>query len=199
MDNTNYGLGEFQAQAKIIGHAPAFLRAIERLPAIARSDAAVIIAGESGTGKELIARAIHYLSRRAPSAFVAINCGSFPESLFEAELFGHERGAFTNAQGRRDGLIAHADGGTLFLDEVDSLPLKAQINLLRVLQDKRFRTLGSNLERQSDVRFVAATNAAVGLMVQSGEFRADLFYRLCVFSITLPPLQIGRASCRERV
>lgn len=189
MDSANYRLDEFQAQANIVGEAPAFRRAIGRLPAIARSDAAVMIAGESGTGKELIARAIHYLSQRSASAFVAINCGSFPESLLESELFGHERGAFTNAVGRRVGLISHADGGTLFLDEVDSLSPKAQVNLLRVLQDKKFRALGSNSEQHSNVRFVAATNAAMGPLVRSGEFRTDLFYRLCVFTITLPALR----------
>jgi two-component system, NtrC family, response regulator GlrR len=192
VDSANYRLDEFQAHANIVGEAPAFRRAIGRLPAIARSEAAVMIAGESGTGKELIARAIHYLSQRAASAFVAINCGSFPESLLESELFGHERGAFTNAVGKRVGLIAHADGGTLFLDEVDSLPPKAQVNLLRVLQDKKFRALGSNSEQHSNVRFVAATNAAMGPLVRSGEFRTDLFYRLCVFTITLPPLRERR-------
>ena len=152
----------------------------------------MLVAGESGTGKELIARAIHYMSDRAPFAFVAINCGSFPDSLLESELFGHERGAFTNAYARRDGLFAQADGGTLFLDEVDSLSPKAQVDLLRVLQEKKFRTLGSNAERECDLRFLAATNATIGPLVDAGTFRADLFYRLCVFSITLPPLRERR-------
>jgi len=153
---------DFQAQARIVGQAPSFLRAIEKLPAIALSDAPVLITGESGTGKELVARAIHYLSKRESFAFLAINCGSFPDALMEAEFFGHERGAFTSAHMRRDGLIAQADRGTLFLDEVDSLSLKAQIDLLRVLQEKKFRTIGSTMEKESDVRFVAATNSAVG-------------------------------------
>ena len=191
VENRNH-LRDFQTQARIVGRAPAFLRSIEKLPAIARSGAAVLISGESGTGKELIARAIHYMSDRAPYAFVAINCGSFPDSLLESELFGHERGAFTNAYARRDGLFAQADGGTLFLDEVDSLSPKAQVDLLRVLQEKKFRTLGSNAERECDLRFVAATNAAIGPLVEAGTFRADLFYRLCVFSITLPPLRERR-------
>jgi transcriptional regulator with PAS, ATPase and Fis domain len=185
-------LEEFQSAARIVGCAPSFLRAIERLPSIAQNDSTVLVAGESGTGKELVARAIHYLSERSNSAFVAINCGSFPETLFESELFGHERGAFTNALGRRDGLIAHANGGTLFLDEIDSLPLKSQANLLRVLEDRKFRALGSNTERRSDVRFVAATNAVLAPLMSSGHFRADLFYRLCVFHIVLPSLRDRR-------
>jgi DNA-binding NtrC family response regulator len=191
MENRNH-LQEFQTQARIVGQAPAFLRAIEKLPAIAQSSASVLIGGESGTGKELIARAIHYLSDRAPYAFVAVNCGSFPDSLLESELFGHERGAFTTAYARRDGLIAQADGGTLFLDEVDSLSPKAQVDLLRVLQDKKFRLVGSSTERQSNVRFVAATNAAMEPLLRSGAFRSDLFYRLCVFSIPLPALRERR-------
>jgi DNA-binding NtrC family response regulator len=191
LDHLNH-LQEFRAKARVVGRAPAFLRAIEKLPAIARSEASVLIGGESGTGKELIARAIHYISDRAPYAFVAINCGSFPDSLLESELFGHERGAFSTAYARRDGLIAQANGGTLFLDEVDSLSCKAQVDLLRVLQDKKVRALGSNAERECNVRFVAASNAAMTPLVESGAFRADLYYRLCVFSVTLPPLRERR-------
>lgn len=183
---------DYQVDARIVGQAPAFLRAIEKLPAIANSDAPVFVFGESGTGKELVARAIHYLSARAPFAFVAVNCGSFPETLLESEFFGHERGAFTNAHTGRDGLIAQANGGTLFLDEIDHLPAKAQVDLLRVLQDRRFRALGSNAERESNARFVAATNCAIQPLMDDGSFRADLFYRLCVFSIHLPPLRERR-------
>jgi len=180
---------DFQAQARIVGQAASFLRAIEKLPMIAVSDAPVLVTGESGTGKELVARAIHYLSRRESYPFLAINCGSFPDTLLESEFFGHERGAFTSAHMRRDGLIAQANRGTLFLDEVDSLSLKAQIDLLRVLQEKKFRTIGSTMERESDVRFVAATNSVMGPLLQSGAFREDLFYRLCVFTVDLPPLR----------
>jgi len=178
--------------AHIIGQAPAFLRAIEKLPAMARSGAPVFVFGESGTGKELVARAIHYLSDRSSFAFVAVNCGSFPETLLEAEFFGHERGAFTNAHARREGLIAQANGGTLFLDEIDHLPAKAQVDLLRVLQDKRFRALGAVAEQESNVRFVAASNSSIAPLIESGAFRADLFYRLCVFTIRLPALRDRR-------
>ena len=180
---------DFQVQARMVGQSPSFLRAIERLPAIATSDAPVLITGDSGTGKELVARAIHYLSKRQSFAFLAINCGSFPDTLLESEFFGHERGAFTSAHIRREGLIAQANEGTLFLDEVDSLSPKAQVDLLRVIQDKKFRTIGSRMEQESDVRFVAATNSAIRPLLQSGAFREDLFYRLCVFTVSLPPLR----------
>ncbi len=180
---------DFQTQARMVGQSPSFLRAIEKLPAIAMSDAPVLITGESGTGKELVARAIHYLSKREPFAFLAINCGSLPDSLLESEFFGHERGAFTSAHARREGLIAQANRGTLFLDEIDSMSLKAQIDLLRVIQDKKFRTIGSSAERESNVRFIAATNSPVDTLLQSGAFREDLFYRLCVFTVSLPPLR----------
>ena len=189
MDNPKERLQNVQFRGRIVGQAPAFTRIMEKLPAIARSGASVFLSGESGTGKELVARAVHYLSDRAPFAFVAVNCGSFPDTLLEAEFFGHERGAFTNAHARRDGLIAQADGGTLFLDEIDSLPAKAQVDLLRVLQEKKFRALGATAERTSNVRFVAASNADIAPLLGSGSLRADLFYRLCVFSILLPPLR----------
>jgi two-component system, NtrC family, response regulator GlrR len=182
-------LRDAQALAKLVGQSPIFLKAIEQLPMIAKDEATVLISGETGTGKELIARAIHYLSDRAPFPFVAINCGSLPETLLEDELFGHERGAFTDAHVRRSGLIAQAEKGTLFLDEVDTLTAKAQVTLLRVLQDKKFRILGSRGEQEADVRIVAATNAPLHQLMQVGGFRADLYYRLCVFSINLPPLR----------
>jgi transcriptional regulator with PAS, ATPase and Fis domain len=137
----------FQAHARIVGQAPSFLRSVEKLPAIALSDAPVLVTGESGTGKELVARAIHYLSNRQAYAFLAVNCGSFPEALLESEFFGHERGAFTSAHMRRDGLIAQANRGTLFLDEVDTLSSKAQIDLLRVLQEKGSAHLGREPNR----------------------------------------------------
>jgi DNA-binding NtrC family response regulator len=182
-------LRDAQALAKLIGEAPAFLKAIQPLPAIARSEANVLVTGETGTGKELVARAIHYLSARAAFPFVPVNCGSLPDTLLEDELFGHERGAFTDARSQRRGLIAQAEKGTLFLDEVEAMTLKAQVALLRVLQDKKIRTLGSNNEQQADIRVVAATNAPLDHLVQAGSFRADLYYRLCVFSVNLPPLR----------
>src|SRR5215472_4396066 len=185
-------LRDSQALAKLVGEAPAFAKAIKQLPAVAKSGATALITGETGTGKELVARAIHYLSARTSQPFVAVNCGSLPDTLLEDELFGHERGAFTGAHVRRDGLIAQAEKGTLFLDEVDTLPAKAQIDLLRVLQDKRFRTIGSSVEHKADVRIVAATNAPLELLVQSGGFRADLYYRLSVFPIFLPVLRDRR-------
>jgi DNA-binding NtrC family response regulator len=181
-----------EAMCNLVGNAPLFKRAIEQIPEIARSEASVLITGETGTGKELVARALHQLSARRDLPFVALNCGSFCETLLEDELFGHERGAFTSATSRREGLIAQAEFGTLFLDEVDSLPTKAQIDLLRVLQNKRYRPLGSSMERKANVRILAASNAPVTQLVESGMFRADLFHRLCVFHVDLPPLRFRK-------
>src|SRR5262249_38070302 len=155
-----------------------FLHAVRQLPIIAQADSSVLINGETGTGKELIARAIHYMSRRASFPFVAVNCGALPETILEAELFGHERGAFTDAHARRAGLIAQASRGTLFLDEIDALSTRAQTSLLRVLQDGTFRPLGAVTEHRVDVRFLCATNAALQRMADEGRFRADLYYRL---------------------
>ncbi|MCG3158211.1 MAG: Regulatory protein AtoC [bacterium] len=182
-------LGERLGVSRLVGHAPAFILAIHQLPEVAQSNASVLISGETGTGKELVARALHYLSNRASGPFVALNCGTLPDSLLETELFGHERGAFTDARTRRVGLIAEASGGTLFLDEIDSLSPRAQVTLLRVLQDKKYRAVGGNRERPADVRIIAATNAALDLLVHAGVFRADLYYRLGVFFIQLPPLR----------
>ncbi len=174
---------------RLVGSAPIFLRAIDPIPAAAQSEAAVLISGETGTGKELVAHAIHYLSVRAALPFVAVNCGSFSDPLLEDALFGHERGAFTGAEKRKQGLVAAADKGTLFLDEVDALSAKAQVDLLRVVQDKKFRPLGSSVEQQVNVRIVAATNTRLDQLLASGGFRLDLYYRLCVFSIQLPALR----------
>jgi DNA-binding NtrC family response regulator len=160
-----------------------------RLPTIAASDATVLITGETGTGKELVARAIHYLSRRAAFPFVPVNCGALPDSLIEAELFGHERGAFTGAEARRVGLLRDAEGGTLCLDEIDGLTARGQVGLLRVLQERRFRMVGSNREQPVNSRFIAVTNASLPDLVHRHQFRADLYYRLCVFSIHLRPLR----------
>ena len=183
---------EEEVLGALIGKAPAFKTIVSSLPMLASSEGAVLITGETGTGKELVARAIHSLSARAPHPFVAVNCGAFVETLLEAELFGHERGAFTDAHARRHGLVAQATGGTMLLDEVDTLMPRAQVALLRVLQEGNFRPLGAGAEQHADVRFLAATNASLDRLVQAGSFRADLFYRLCVFSVGVPPL-------RERV
>src|SRR5262245_56453361 len=178
-----------QGLGRLVGDSRPFRDAVRVLPAIAQSDGAVLIAGETGTGKELVARAIHYLSDRAPHPFVAINCGALTDTLLQDELFGHERGAFTDARQRRVGLLEHAHGGTLFLDEVDTLSGRAQVVLLRVLQDKRFRPLGSSEERHVDVRFLAATNVPLLDLVERRQFRDDLYYRLSVFAVSLPPLR----------
>ncbi len=180
------------ALGKLIGEASAFRTAIARLPAIARADATVLIGGETGTGKELVARAIHYLSERRAASFTAVNCGSLPDTLLEDEFFGHEKGAFTDAKTTRRGLLRQAHGGTLFLDEVDSLSPRAQVSLLRVLQDRTYRALGSSEEQTTDMRVIAATNTELWPLVVERGYRADLFYRLSVLTITLPPLRMRR-------
>ena len=182
-------LREAQALSRFIGDAACFLEVVARLPLLARTDASVVINGETGTGKELAARALHYLGPRAERPFVPVNCGSLPDNLLEDELFGHERGAFTDARSRRAGLVVQANGGTLFLDEVDSLTARAQVALLRVLQDRTVRALGAERIQNVDVRFIAATNADLMALVQQGTFRSDLYYRLNVINLTLPPLR----------
>ena len=182
-------LREAQALSRFIGDAPCFLEVIARLPLLARTDASVVITGETGTGKELVARALHYLGPRAEHPFIPVNCGSLPDNLLEDELFGHERGAFTDARSRRTGLIVQADQGTLFLDEIDSLTPRAQVALLRVLQDRTIRALGAERIRTVDVRFIAATNAELMALVHGGSFRSDLYYRINVINLTIPPLR----------
>jgi DNA-binding NtrC family response regulator len=185
-------LRDTQTAGRLVGQSPCFLSAIASVPAIARGDGTVLITGETGTGKELVARAVHYLSPRAERPFVAVNCGLLTDTLLEDELFGHERGAFTDARERRAGLIAQAERGTLLLDEVDTLTPRGQIALLRVLQDLTFRPVGSSREHPTGVRFIAATNAPLRQLVRDGAFRADLYYRLCVFPVNLPPLRERR-------
>ena len=185
-------VGDDDVMDGFIGKAPAFRDVLTKLPKVAKAEGAVLISGETGTGKELVARAIHRLGRRPQSPFVAVNCGSLMDTLFESELFGHERGAFTDAHARRQGLMSQAAGGTLFLDEVDTLTPRGQIALLRALQDRTFRPLGSTTEQRIEVRFLAATNARLDRLVENGSFRADLYYRLCVFSVTLPALRDRR-------
>ena len=176
-------------QQQLIGHSPAFLAETAKIPLVARSDTSVLVLGETGTGKEVVGRAIHYLSPRAGKPFVPVNCGAIPVELIENELFGHERGAFTGAGGSRNGLIQEAEKGTLFLDEVNSLPLLAQVKLLRFLQSKEYRPLGSTKVFQGDVRIVAASNANLEAEVAAGTLRRDLYYRLNVVPIVLPPLR----------
>jgi PAS domain S-box-containing protein len=164
-------------------------RTLELLPKIAASGSSVLLLGESGTGKELFARALHNLSPRRAGPFVAVNCGAIPAELLESELFGHVRGAFTDAKADRKGRFELAQGGTLFLDEIGDMPLALQVKLLRVLQERVVEPLGSEKGLATDVRVVAATNRDLAAMAASGEFRRDLFYRLGVARLVLPPLR----------
>ena len=174
---------------QLVGESPAFLEAIKKIPLISKSDVSVHIAGETGTGKELCARAVHYLSPRMGSPFLPVNCGAIPAELIENELYGHAKGAFTGASEAHAGLIHEATGGTLFLDEIDCLPLTAQSKLLRFLQEKEYRQLGSTATRRADVRIIAASNIELEKAVETGGFRRDLFYRLNIIQLTLPPLR----------
>jgi two-component system, NtrC family, response regulator GlrR len=174
---------------QLVGRSDAFLSMVEKIPAVARCDANVLIGGETGTGKELCARAVHYLSPRARQPFVPVNCGAIPVELVENELFGHERGAYTSAGSSRPGLINEADGGTIFFDEIDCLPLLAQVKLLRFLQEREYRPLGSARTRRANVRVIAAANTDLELAVREGRMRRDLYYRLNIISLTLPPLR----------
>src|SRR5579871_4048333 len=178
----------------IIGSSPAMARLRERIETIAQSDAPVLITGESGTGKELAARMLHDASPRRGKPFVAVNCAAFPESLIEAELFGHERGAFTGAMRRRDGRFKAADGGTLLLDEVAELPLSSQAKLLRVLQEGRIEPLGGNQSIAVDVRVISATHRNLTEWIAQGRFREDLYFRLMVLDIDIPPLRQRRGD-----
>ena len=174
---------------KLVGRSPAFMSVVERIPVLAQCDATVLIGGETGTGKEVFARMVHYLSPRSASPFVPVNCGAIPLELVENELFGHERAAYTGASISSRGLVREAEGGTLFLDEVDCLPLGAQVKMLRFLQEKEYRPLGSAKTRTADVRLITATNADVERAVEEGRLRQDLYYRLNVLPLELPPLR----------
>jgi two-component system, NtrC family, response regulator HydG len=185
-------LEEAFPRVQIIGQSPAMKRIYELIEMVAPTDATVLITGESGSGKEVVARAIHEASPRRLMPFMAIHCGALTESLLESELFGHERGAFTGAQARRKGKFEAADGGTVFLDEIGDISLKTQTDLLRVLQDKEIVRIGSTVPVKIDFRCIAATNRDLDAMVQDGSFRFDLFYRLNVVSIHLPPLRERR-------
>jgi len=177
--------------ANIIGRSPKMQEIFSIVQRIAKTQSTVLISGESGTGKELIARAIHYNSGRR-GKFVSINCGALPETLLESELFGHERGAFTGAIREKRGLFAEAERGTIFLDEIGETSTAMQIKLLRVLQERVVRKVGSNIEAPVDVRVLAATNRDLSDSIQKGTFREDLFYRINVIPITLPPLRQRR-------
>jgi two-component system response regulator AtoC len=173
----------------LLGSSPAMMDVRERIARIAPSDAPVLITGESGSGKELVARAIHTASARANGPLVVVNCAAIPPALVESELFGHVRGAFTDAHHTRDGLFAAANRGTLFLDEIGELPLEVQPKLLRALQEMAIRPVGAASEQAIDVRVVAATNRDLEAMVTAGTFRDDLYYRVHVLNVALPPLR----------
>jgi DNA-binding NtrC family response regulator len=176
------------AMQQIVGKSAAFLTTVEKIPRIAGCDAPVLLIGDTGTGKEMCARAIHYLSPRANKPFIPVNCGAIPVELFENEMFGHESGAYTDARKASRGLIAEAEGGTLFLDEVDSLPLPAQVKLLRFLQDRQYRPLGAANYRHANTRLIAASNQNLQARVRERTFREDFYYRLKVVSLSLPAL-----------
>jgi DNA-binding NtrC family response regulator len=186
-----------EATEGLAGHAPGWLRALDRARQAAASGADVLIEAESGTGKELVARLIHRLSPRRDHAFVAINCSAFPETLLESELFGYARGAFTGATAAKPGRFELAHRGTLLLDEVGEMPLGLQPKLLRVLQEREFERLGDTRSVKVDVRVISTTNRTLSEMVREGKFRADLFYRLNVIPLALPPLRERREDIRE--
>ncbi|MGQ9369165.1 sigma-54-dependent transcriptional regulator [Azospirillum sp. ST 5-10] len=176
-------------EARIIGRSPAVERLRATVAALADAEVDVLILGETGTGKELVARSLHDFGRRRGGHFVALNCGALPETILESELFGHEPGAFTGAQGRRIGKLEHADGGTLFLDEIESMPLHVQVKLLRVLQERVVERVGGNRPIPLDLRVVAATKVDLLALASQGRFREDLYYRLNVVTVPLPPLR----------
>lgn len=182
------GFGKVTMRA-MLGQSAAFLTACEQFRRYAACDVTVLVEGETGTGKELAAREIHYASSRRECPFVPVNCGALPDNLIENELFGHERGAYTDAKSAQPGLIDHARGGTLFLDEVDALSPKAQVTLLRFLENNEFRPIGGGNARVSNARVIAATNRCLHQCVANGQFRQDLEYRLNALYIRLPPLR----------
>jgi transcriptional regulator with GAF, ATPase, and Fis domain len=177
---------------EIVGSSGALQKVLSHVSKVAPTDATVLITGETGTGKELIARAIHRQSRRSSRAFVSVNCAAIPRDLIASELFGHEKGSFTGAVQRRLGRFELAEGGTIFLDEVGELPMQAQIALLRVLQEREFERVGGTRSIQTNVRVIAATNRNLQAAIAAGTFRSDLFYRLNIFPIEMPPLRERR-------
>src|SRR5438105_7355585 len=173
----------------MIGQSEVMYTLRERVKAAARVSGSVLVTGESGTGKELVARAIHEHSDRKGGKFIAVDCGALPDELIESELFGYRRGAFTTAVADKPGLFEEANGGTLFLDEIANTSRRFQAKLLRVLQDRQLRRLGDVVMRKLDLRIIAATNCELMALVRKGEFREDLYYRLNVFTIQVPPLR----------
>src|SRR5438067_935112 len=173
----------------IVGRSRALRDVVDQIKLVAPTESTVLICGETGTGKELVARAVHHLSARRPHAFVKCNCAAIPTGLLESELFGHEKGAFTGAVAQRIGRFELANRGTVFLDEIGEIPLELQPKLLRVLQEREFERLGSSRTLRTDARLIAATNRDLGAMVEEQKFRADLFYRLNVFPVHVPPLR----------
>ena len=178
----------------LVGRAPAFLRTLESVKRVAPTDTSVLLLGETGTGKEVMARTVHELSHRADKPFVVVDCAGLAETLFESELFGHERGAFTGATSRKPGLVESAAGGTLFIDEVGDIPLSLQVKLLRVVETGLFRRVGGTEMQRTDFRLVAATHRNLRELVAAGTFRPDLYYRISTFPITVPPLRERRAD-----
>jgi DNA-binding NtrC family response regulator len=177
------------AELNLVGHSPAFLEVLELTKRFSACDATVLVQGETGTGKEVVARAIHYLGARRNFPFIPVNCGALPDSLVESEFFGHARGAFTDARDAKRGLIAEAQGGTLFLDEIEVLTPKAQVALLRFLQDLEYRPVGGAVVRDANVRIIAASNANLEELARENRFRKDLLFRLNVLAVNLPPLR----------
>ncbi|EEQ03519.1 hypothetical protein yrohd0001_20800 [Yersinia rohdei ATCC 43380] len=180
--------GDDTWREEIVTRSPVMLRLLEQAKMVAQSDVSVLINGQSGTGKEVLAQAIHAASPRAKKAFIAINCGALPEQLLESELFGHAKGAFTGAVSSREGLFQAAEGGTLFLDEIGDMPLSLQVKLLRVLQERKVRPLGSNRDLSIDVRVISATHRDLPKAMAKNEFREDLYYRLNVVNLKIPAL-----------
>jgi two-component system response regulator GlrR len=187
--------GETQSedwQRDLITRSPLMAELLAQARMVAVTDASVLIRGESGTGKEVLARAVHRCSSRCDAPFIAVNCGAIPDNLLESELFGHEKGSFTGAAVRHQGLIVEADGGTLFLDEIGDMPLALQVKLLRLLQDREVRPVGATKSRAVDIRVISATHRDLEVLMRAGDFREDLFYRLNVVSLQLPSLSERR-------
>ncbi len=181
-----------QQQVGIVGRSQAIRDLVRQIISIAPTDLSVLITGESGTGKEVVAKAIHELSPRRNKPMISVNCGAIPEGILESELFGHEKGAFTGAVASKKGYFELADGGTIFLDEIGEMPLQTQVKLLRVLENGEFMRVGSGEVRRVDVRVIAATNRDLAIMVQQGQFRQDLYFRLKAASLFIPPLRERR-------
>ena len=188
LQHSESGAGRVTPPPGVIGSSAAMQEVYRRIRKAAPTRSTVLIRGQTGTGKELVARALHECSDRSTEPFIAVNCAAIPETLIEAELFGHEKGAFTGAASKRSGLIEAAEGGTLFLDEIGELPSEAQARLLRFIQESEIRRIGSNQSRRVDVRLIAATHRDLKQLIETGGFRADLYYRINVVRIDLPPL-----------